>query len=88
VPLFGGEGAVLGSLSIVFSEHRFPQQRLNRFVAQLKQAADATREGLARYAAKKPGTAVRKSVRKRSKKATRGNSRSSSGVAAPAAESD
>jgi DNA-binding IclR family transcriptional regulator len=50
VPLFGGERAILGSLSVVFSEGRFPERRADATVTQLKQAADAIREGLARYA--------------------------------------
>jgi DNA-binding IclR family transcriptional regulator len=73
VPLFGGERAVLGSLSVVFSEDRFPQRRSDRIVAQLRQAADAMRDGLAGYAATpRPGTVARKPGRPRSPSAKRG----------------
>jgi DNA-binding IclR family transcriptional regulator len=88
VPQFGGEGAVLGSLSIVFSEDRFPRQRADRLIAQLRQAADAMREGLARYAATPKAGAERKPVRRRSPKAKRDNSGASASNAASAAESD
>ena len=50
VPLLGGERAVVGSLSVVFSEDRFPERSAGATIAQLKKAADAIREGLARYA--------------------------------------
>ncbi|MEP7184034.1 MAG: hypothetical protein ABI886_17800 [Betaproteobacteria bacterium] len=73
VPLFGCERAVLGSLSIVFSEDRFPQRRSDRIIAQLRQAVEAVHDGLARYAASpQPGTAARKPRRPRSVKAKRG----------------
>ena len=48
VPLFGGEQAVLGSLSIVFAGDRFPERQSARVVERLKRAAEAIRGDLAR----------------------------------------
>ena len=71
-PLFGAERAVLGSLSIVYSEGRFPERRSEQIVAQLNQAADAIRDGLARYAAApKPRAAPGKPKRSRSDQSKR-----------------
>ena len=39
VPVFGGEHTVLGSLSVVFDEKRFPARQLQRIVADLQRAA-------------------------------------------------
>jgi DNA-binding IclR family transcriptional regulator len=50
VPLFGGERAVLGSLSIVYAKARFPESRFPQTIARLMQAAEAIRTGLERYA--------------------------------------
>ena len=72
VPLFGGERAVLGSLSIAFSESRFPERRADARVAQLKQAAEAIREGLARYAVATEPRAAARPKRSRSPKTKRG----------------
>ncbi len=62
VPVLGGERAVLGSLSVVFSEDRFPERSAAATIAQLTKAADAIREGLARYAVvtRPPAAAARK----------------------------
>ncbi len=49
VPLFGGEHAVIGSLSMVFAEDQFVEQDADAVIAQLKQAAEAIGRGLARY---------------------------------------
>ncbi len=69
VPLFSGERAVIGSLSVVFSERQFPERRADATIAQLKQAADAIREGLARHAVvKEPKTATVKPKRSRASK--------------------
>jgi DNA-binding IclR family transcriptional regulator len=66
VPLFGGERTVLGSLSAVYSQGRFPERRTDATIAQLKQAADAIRDGLARYAeGSRPGAALDKAKRPR-----------------------
>lgn len=46
VPVFGGERAVLGSLSVVFPEHRLPERQVIRFVSDLKLAADTIQTGL------------------------------------------
>jgi DNA-binding IclR family transcriptional regulator len=54
VPLFGGERAVIGSLSIVFSEGQFVERRADAVVAQLKHAAESISEGLARYGVAAP----------------------------------
>lgn len=69
VPLLGSERAVIGSLSVVFSEHRFPERAVAATVAQLMKAAEAIRDGLARYAvvAQPPSAAARS---KRSRSAT------------------
>jgi DNA-binding IclR family transcriptional regulator len=58
VPVFG-EGAVIGSLSVVFPEARFPQRRSDEVVSQLGQAAADIGAGLARFA-QKPGAKARK----------------------------
>jgi DNA-binding IclR family transcriptional regulator len=50
VPVFGGEGAVIGSLSVVFSEARFPERQTDLVIAALKRAADTIRAALARFA--------------------------------------
>jgi DNA-binding IclR family transcriptional regulator len=50
VPVFGGERAVIGSLSVVFSVARFPESKANQVVAQLTQAAESIRADLTRYA--------------------------------------
>ncbi|HXD43246.1 MAG TPA: IclR family transcriptional regulator [Ramlibacter sp.] len=72
-PLFNGERAVLGSLSIVFSEERFPERSAGATIAQLMKAAEAIREGLARYAAvTPPRAAAGRPKRSRSPKAKRG----------------
>ena len=65
-PVFGGERSVLGSLSIVYSQGRFPEQRADQTIARLKHAADTIHEDLARYAEalpKKPARASRKNPR-------------------------
>lgn len=67
VPLFGGERAVIGSLSMVFAEGQFVEQDADAIVAQLKQAAEAIGQGLARYGVvAKPRTAKVKSAGSRS----------------------
>jgi len=50
VPVFGGERAVIGSLSIVFSEKRFPERHAGEVIAALKRAAETIRADLARFA--------------------------------------
>jgi DNA-binding IclR family transcriptional regulator len=50
VPVFGGERAVIGSLSIVFSEQRLPERQVNRIVSDLKLAAETIKEGLIKLA--------------------------------------
>lgn len=70
VPVFGGERAVLGSLSVVFSEGRFVERSAAATINQLTQAADAIRDGLSRYAvATQPKAAAAK--RKRAPAATK-----------------
>jgi len=50
VPVFGAERAVIGSLSIVFSDKRFPERHAGQVIAELKQAAETIRTDLARFA--------------------------------------
>ena len=50
VPVFGGERAVIGSLSIVFSEGRFPERQGDQVVSELKRAAASICAELARFA--------------------------------------
>lgn len=50
VPVFGGEQAVIGSLSVVFSEKRFPDRHAGEVIAELKRAAETIRADLARFA--------------------------------------
>ena len=50
VPVFGGERAVIGSLSIVFSEKRYPERHAAEVIAELKRAAETIRADLARFA--------------------------------------
>lgn len=50
VPLFGGEPTVIGSLSVVFSEGRFPERHAEQVISELRQAAETIRTDLARYA--------------------------------------
>lgn len=50
VPVFGGERAVIGSLSIVFSEKRFPERRTDQVISALTRAAETIRADLARFA--------------------------------------
>jgi len=47
VPVFGGERSVIGSLSIVFPERRYPQRQAGQAVSELKRAAETIRAGLA-----------------------------------------
>ena len=49
VPVFG-EGGVMGSLSVVFPESRFPERQSLQVVSRLRQAADDIGAGLARLA--------------------------------------
>jgi len=73
VPLFGGERAVLGSLSVVYSEGRFPERSADATIAKLTQAADAIRDGLAGYAVvTKPRAGGASPKRPSSSKAKRG----------------
>lgn len=58
VPLFGGEHAVIGSLSMVFAEDQFIEQNADAVIAQLKQAAGAIGQGLARYGVVSPPRAA------------------------------
>jgi DNA-binding IclR family transcriptional regulator len=46
VPVLAGEGWVLGSLSLVFPEKRFPARGLGRVVASLRQAAERIQANL------------------------------------------
>jgi DNA-binding IclR family transcriptional regulator len=66
VPLFGGERAVIGSLSVVFDEMSFPARQLQHIVADLQRAAETFQERLARIAQAPPqrisGTRTRQSV--------------------------
>ena len=50
VPLFGGEGAEIGSLSVVFSEKRFAKRQEMQVVSDLKRAAQKFQEELSRFA--------------------------------------
>lgn len=50
VPLFGGDGAVIGSLSLVFPAARYPQRREAQLVAELGRAAETIRAELGRLA--------------------------------------
>ncbi len=50
VPVFGGERVVIGSLSIVFSEKRFPERHAVEVIAELRRAAETIRADLARFA--------------------------------------
>jgi len=51
VPVLGGEHTVIGSLSIVFSEGRFPQRHAQPLISELRRAAATIRANLARFAA-------------------------------------
>jgi len=51
VPVFGGERAVIGSLSLVFSKARFPERRTDQVISALTRAAETIRADLARFAA-------------------------------------
>jgi len=67
VPVFGGERAVIGSLSIVFSKKRFPDRHAVEVIAELKRAAETIRADLARYAeTPKPRRRPARAPRKRS----------------------
>ena len=69
VPLFNSERAVIGSLSIVFPEGRFPERSAGATIAQLTKAAEAIHEGLAGYAVvAQPRGAAAKPKRSRSPK--------------------
>jgi DNA-binding IclR family transcriptional regulator len=59
VPVFGGDGAVLGSLSIVYAEKRAPKREPDRVVDRLTQAAETVRAGLAKLAETRPRAAAR-----------------------------
>jgi DNA-binding IclR family transcriptional regulator len=50
VPVFGGERAVIGSLSVVFSEKRFPERHADQVISALTRAAETIRADLARFA--------------------------------------
>ncbi|MBI2958917.1 MAG: IclR family transcriptional regulator [Betaproteobacteria bacterium] len=49
-PVFDGERSVIGSLSIVFPEDRFPKSRADRLAAELKRAAESIRVELGKLA--------------------------------------
>jgi len=51
VPVFEEDGAVIGSLSLVFAAERFPRRRLRQVLAQLEQAAQRVQANLVRLAA-------------------------------------
>ncbi len=50
VPLFGGGRAVIGSLSIVFPDDRYPRRQETQLAADLKKASDTLNAELARLA--------------------------------------
>ena len=50
VPVFGGERAALGSLSVVFPSRRFPRAEVDEVVRALKQAAQRIRTQLVKLA--------------------------------------
>ena len=68
VPVFGGERVVIGSLSIVFSEARFPERKTSQVIAELKHAAQTIRTALARFA-ETPGRPARHARGRRSRAA-------------------
>ena len=67
VPVFGGERAVIGSLSFVFSEKRFPERHAVEVIAELRRAAETIRADLVRFAeTPKPQRRPMRASRKRS----------------------
>lgn len=50
VPVFEEDGAVIGSLSLVFAAERFPRRGLRRLVAKLEQSAQQVRANLLKLA--------------------------------------
>jgi len=50
VPVFGGERAVIGSLSVVFAADRFPARHVGQVVSDLKRAAQIYQTELAGFA--------------------------------------
>lgn len=50
VPVFDGERSVIGSLSIVFPQDRFPERQADRLASELKGAAESIRVELGKLA--------------------------------------
>jgi DNA-binding IclR family transcriptional regulator len=53
VPVFEEDGAVIGSLSLVFPAERFPRRRLPQLVAKLAQGAQRVQANLVKLAARR-----------------------------------